>query len=228
MGSLVAGVAHEVRNPLFAISATLDAFDARFRDRDDYKKYAQALRTQLDRMSHLMRDLLDYGRPAVLEFREVAPGELLRDAVRGCSDLASHAGVPVEVEAAADLAALLVDRGRAVQVFINLVENAIQHSPDRLPVAVRAEEHARAGAPGVRFTVEDRGPGFQALDIPKLFDPFFTKRQGGTGLGLAIVRRIVDEHGGTITPANRPDGGASISVWLPREPPAAAENGRKA
>ena len=81
MGSLVAGVAHEVRNPLFAISATLDAFDARFRERDDYKKYAQALRTQLDRMSHLMRDLLDYGRPAVLEFREVAPAELVHDAV---------------------------------------------------------------------------------------------------------------------------------------------------
>ncbi len=228
MGSLVAGVAHEVRNPLFAISATLDAFDARFRERDDYKKYAQALRAQLDRMSHLMRDLLDYGRPAVLEFREVAPAELVRDAVRGCSDLASRAAVPVEVDAPEELTPIRVDRGRTVQVFINLVENAIQHSPDKLPVSIRAEPLAHGGTPGVRFTVEDRGPGFQASDIPKLFDPFFTKRQGGTGLGLAIVRRIVDEHGGTISPANRPDGGASISVWFPREPPAAAESERKA
>ncbi len=227
MGSLVAGVAHEVRNPLFAISATLDAFDARFRERDDYKKYAQALRTQLDRMSHLMRDLLDYGRPAILEFREVAPTELVHDAVRGCSDLASRTGVPVEVEVPESLPVLRVDRGRTVQVFINLVENAIQHSPGKLPVRVRAEQIARDGTPGVRFTVEDRGPGFQAADIPKLFDPFFTKRQGGTGLGLAIVRRIVEEHGGTISPANRPDGGASISVWIPCEPPAAAESERK-
>jgi signal transduction histidine kinase len=228
MGSLVAGVAHEVRNPLFAISATLDAFDARFRDRDDYKKYAQALRAQLDRMSNLMRDLLDYGRPAILEFRDVPPGELVRDAVRGCSDLASRGGIAIEVEAPEDLPAIRVDRGRTVQVFVNLVENAIQHSPENAPVVVRAEAAARANAPGVRFTVEDSGPGFQASDIPKLFDPFFTKRQGGTGLGLAIVRKIVEEHGGTISPANRSNGGAIVSVWLPCEPPGEGESERKA
>ena len=228
MGSLVAGVAHEVRNPLFAISATLDAFDARFRERDDYKKYAQALRTQLDRMNHLMRDLLDYGRPAVLELREVPPAELVRDAVRGCADLATRCSTPVEADAPEDLPLIRVDRGRTVQVFINLIENAIQHSPERQPVSVRAEALPRDDSAGVRFTVEDRGPGFQSADLPKLFDPFFTKRQGGTGLGLAIVRRIVEEHGGTIHPTNRPDGGASISVWLPCEPPGAGENERKA
>ncbi|MGH9442343.1 MAG: PAS domain S-box protein [Thermoanaerobaculia bacterium] len=226
MGSLVAGVAHEVRNPLFAISATLDAFDARFRERDDYKKYAQALRAQLDRMNHLMRDLLDYGRPAVLELRDVPPGELVHDAVRGCSDLATRNEVSVRVAASETLPPVRVDRGRVVQVFINLLENAIQHSPQNEAITVTVEELFREDARGAHFTVEDRGPGFQAADLPKLFDPFFTKRQGGTGLGLAIVQKIIAEHGGTITPANRPDGGARVSVWIPCAPPEAGENGR--
>ena len=219
MGSLVAGVAHEVRNPLFAISATLDAFDLRFRERDDYKKYAEALRTQLDRMNALMRDLLDYGKPAVLEFRDVNAIELARDAVRGCADLAARKGVPVEIEPLADTPDIRVDRGRIIQVLLNLVENSVQHSPAGRPVTVKIEPAAPGARAGVRFTVEDRGAGFQTGDLPKLFEPFFTRRQGGTGLGLAIVRRIIEEHRGTIIPANRPEGGASMSVWLPRVPP---------
>ena len=215
MGALVAGVAHEVRNPLFAISATLDAFDLRFRERDEHRKYGQALRAQLERMNGLMRDLLDYGRPAVLEFREVAPAELVRDAVRGCADLAVRRRVPVEVSVPEDLPAIRCDRSRALQVFVNLLENAIQHSPEDQPVSMEAAASARAGEPGVLFQIEDRGPGFQAADLPKLFDPFFTRRQGGTGLGLAIVRKIADEHGGAVVPANRAGGGATVSFWLP-------------
>ncbi len=227
MGSLVAGVAHEVRNPLFAISATLDAFDLRFRDRDDYKKYAQALRTQLDRMNALMRDLLDYGKPAVLEFHDVEPQEIVHDAIRGCADLAARKNVPVEIESPESLRTVRVDRSRIVQVFVNLVENSIQHSPPERPVIVRLEPSAPEDPPGVLFRVEDGGAGFRPDDLPRIFDPFFTRRQGGTGLGLAIVRRIVEEHGGTIAPANRPEGGASVSVWLPCEAPEEPRPGRR-
>jgi signal transduction histidine kinase len=135
------------------------------------------------------------------------------------SDLAERKRVAVEVDAPASLPTVRVDRGRAVQVLVNLMENAIQHSPEGRPVNIRVESCAPAGVSGVQFRVEDHGSGFQTSDLPRVFEPFFTRRQGGTGLGLAIVRRIVGEHGGTIIPANRSGGGASVSVWLPLKPP---------
>jgi signal transduction histidine kinase len=73
----------------------------------------------------------------------------------------------------------------------------------------------------VRITVRDRGPGFAEADLPRVFHPFFTRRPGGTGLGLPIVQRIVDEHGGTISAGNHPEGGALIRVDLPLAAPAA-------
>ena len=84
MGSLVAGVAHEVRNPLFGISATLDAFEARFGSREEYQQYVAVLRGELERLSHLMGDLLEYGKPTSLEFSEGAVAEVVAEAVLGC------------------------------------------------------------------------------------------------------------------------------------------------
>ena len=88
MGSLVAGVAHEVRNPLFGISATLDAFEARFGQRGEYAQYVAVLRGELERLSHLMGDLLEYGKPTSLEFSEGAVAEVVAEAVQGCRALA--------------------------------------------------------------------------------------------------------------------------------------------
>lgn len=211
MGSLVAGVAHEVRNPLFAISATLDAFDLRFRDHQDYRKYAAALRAQIDRMTNLMHDLLDFAKPAVFDRAPVEIGAVVEEAMRGCADAAAARRVTLEFAPPDGLPPVDVDRARTVQVFVNLVENAVQHSAPGKTVRVTAARDGNA----IDLAVEDQGPGFRAEDFARLFEPFFTRRQGGTGLGLAIVRRIVTEQGGTVVPENREGGGARVRVSLP-------------
>jgi signal transduction histidine kinase len=212
MGALVAGVAHEVRNPLFAISATLDAFDLRFRDQDAYKKYAQALRMQLDRMNDLMHDLLDYGKPAVYVIRDVPLEEVVGEAIRICSDHAARRSVRLSYGEEKALPAVRVDRSRTVQVFVNLIENAIEHSP---PGGVRIRAERSDDERTIRCSIEDEGPGFRPDDLPRVFEPFFTRRQGGTGLGLSIVRRIVTEQGGTVIPSNRPGAGACVTLTFP-------------
>lgn len=221
MGALVAGVAHEVRNPLFGISATLDAFESRFGSKKDFRRYFDVLQGEVRRLSELMHQLLEYGKPARLDLAEVAPDEILAAACTGCVPLAERAGVTVVPEVGGGLPPVQVDRGRISQVFLNLLENAIQHSPRGGSVVLRAEAGAASGdtgREGVRFVVEDSGPGFLPGDLHHVFEPFFTRRRGGTGLGLSIVQRIVDQHGGEVVAANRPGGGASIQVFLPLHP----------
>jgi signal transduction histidine kinase len=108
-----------------------------------------------------------------------------------------------------------MDRKRVVQVFQNLLQNAIQNSPPGRVVSVDAMSEVREDGPWVVVNVSDAGPGFDPGDFSQVFEPFFSRRPGGTGLGLAIVHRIVAEHRGTIRAANRPQGGAAMTVRLP-------------
>jgi signal transduction histidine kinase len=123
--------------------------------------------------------------------------------------------VTVLEETAPDLPFIPLDGGRMEQVFENLVTNAIQHSPSGGTVHAAARLAGEGGERRVVWTVEDEGPGFQAEDIPRIFEPFFSKRRGGTGLGLSIVQRIVESHGGSIEAANREGGGAIFAVAFP-------------
>ncbi|MEA2558589.1 MAG: hypothetical protein QOH06_93 [Acidobacteriota bacterium] len=217
MGALVAGVAHEVRNPLFGISATLDAFESRFGQRKDFRRYFDVLQVEVKRLSELMHQLLDYGKPARLEFAAVTPDEVMAMAATACEPLASRSGVDVAVRSEGGLPQLHVDRGRIAQVFQNLLENAIQHSAKGKSVLFRAER-VEGDRDGVRFAVEDAGPGFLPNDLHRVFEPFFTRRRGGTGLGLSIVQRIVEQHGGEVLASNLAAGGAVMTVFLPLRP----------
>jgi PAS domain S-box-containing protein len=217
MGSLVAAVAHEVRTPLFSLSATIDALEAGSATQPEDRELKDLLGSQVRRLSSLMGDLLDYGRPPKL--RPVVAGirEPLERAVRACSEQASQSGVRVELAIPAALPPISADPQRLEQVFENLVSNAVQHTPpgSKVRISVAAERGERAG---LACRIEDEGSGIPAGDLERLFEPFFTKRKGGTGLGLPIAQRFAEAHGGSLTAANRPEGGAMFVVWLPLPP----------
>jgi PAS domain S-box-containing protein len=220
MGSLVAGVAHEVRNPLFSISSNIDAFEAELGARQEFAGTVKVLRSEVARLSSLMQDLLDYGRPPGTE-REVGAVEgVLREALSRCEPLARDVSVSISCPEGEE-ALVPMDRNRLGLVFRNLIENAVQHSPPRSEVAVTLAPGREGGREMVEVRVEDLGPGFRDEDLPRIFSPFFTRRRGGTGLGLSIVHKVVLEHGGQVTARNRPGGGATLSVKLPCAPPGA-------
>jgi signal transduction histidine kinase len=110
-----------------------------------------------------------------------------------------------------------MDQRRLAQVFQNLLENALQHTPTGGRVRLEARLVHGQGA-RVECSIEDDGPGFEPDDLPHLFEPFFSRRHGGTGLGLSIVQRIVTDHGGSITAHNRLPAGAGFTVSLPVTP----------
>ncbi len=215
MGSLVAGVAHGVRNPLFGISATVDAFEARFPDREEYQQYTRVLRRELDRLSQLMQELLEYGRPQSREVSEGSIGDVIDQTIQLCAAQTERMKVNVANDVEKGFAPGMMDGTRLLLAFQNVLENAIEHSPQGGIIRVAAKEIRENGHRWAHCTIQDSGPGFRKDDLPRVFEPFFTRRRNGTGLGLSIAQRIIEDHRGWISADNRPEGGAVISVTCP-------------
>lgn len=211
LGELVAGVAHEVKNPLFGMSLTLDLLEEQFPDRNDALELIAALRKWIARLQSLTENLLAFGRTWTIE---LVPGELtpvVMQAIATIEPLAGEAGVVIDAQLEPSSETLLMDASRLVLVFENMLANAVQHSRagDRVEISMRRDGELLIVA------VRDHGAGFQPADLARVFQPFFTRRRGGTGLGLSIVQRIVDEHGGTVAATNAETGGAVVLVQLP-------------
>ena len=215
LGSLVAGVAHEVRNPLFGISSIIDAFETRFSDRTEYLRYTNVLRDEIGRLTILMEELLEYGKPFRGELYLVSMEEMVARSVRACMPAADVAQVNLDSKVEDSLPKLRIDRRRLSKVFVNLIENAIQHSPQKSSVTIEAHRINDGNNEWVECAIRDSGAGIAAEDMPKIFEPFFSKRRGGTGLGLAIAQRIMQEHGGKLIAGNNPEGGACMIARFP-------------
>jgi len=219
LGLVVAGVAHEVRNPLFAISSLVDAWALR-PEKPAAPHLIAALRREVFRLKTLMNELLEYGSPAAPEMSWHALAPVVDEAVAACRLEHETRRFRIEASVPPDLQ-VWMDPRRLMRVFINLLQNAAQHAPDGTLVTLSVRG-APAGGDEFEISVRDRGPGFAAEDLPRVFTPFFSRRAGGFGLGLAICARIVAEHGGRLAAANHPDGGAVLTVTLPLIAPAEA------
>lgn len=215
LGSLVAGVAHEVRNPLFGISSILDAFETRFSERTEYVRYTNVLRDELARVNILMEELLEYGKPYRGELYLTPVNELVTKSLRSCVPIADIARVKLVNNVTGRIPPVLVDRRRLSKVFVNLIENAIQHSPPDETVSIQAAECREGNQLWLDCAVKDSGGGVLPEDAKAIFEPFFSKRRGGTGLGLAIAKKIMEEHGGTLIAGNNPEGGACMIARFP-------------
>jgi PAS domain S-box-containing protein len=211
LGELVAGVAHEVKNPLFGMSVTLDLLDEQLDKKPDALELTSALRTWIARLQSLTESLLAYGRTWSTDMKPGDLREVLRLAIAASQPLAREAEVAIEAELDGHPGTVLMDASRLALVFENLLANAVQHSRNGDRIIVKAS----CDGEGLEVLVRDQGPGFGPDELPRVFQPFYTRRRGGTGLGLSIVQRIVDEHGGIVTACNAEQGGAVVLVRLP-------------
>jgi len=213
-GDLLAGAAHQAKNAIFGLSATLDAFEARIKKDAPEDDYIDNLRLGIARMQTLLRDLLDYGNPTRCELAPISMAAVVRRSVDGCQSLAAEMGVAFAVDVTED-AEVVANPARLVRAMEDLLENAIQHSPRSGTVKLRLSPANIGERRLLRFDVIDQGPGFPPEHMEKLFTPFFTLRPGGTGLGLTIAKKIVEDLGGTIWLSNGAAGGAQVAVFLP-------------
>ena len=213
--ALVGGVVHEIRNPVYGITINLDAMEATFGKEPRYQPFLAALRESAERIASLMNDLKDYAEPRTLNPEPCLVRALLEEARRSCEAQATNNHCLISIHLEDPHLVLPLNGRRMHQVFRNLLENALHHSPAGREVDVRARRDLRDGHEWWLVSVQDQGCGFAPETMARAFEPFFTRRKGGTGLGLSIVKRVVEEHGGSVELANRPDGGAVVTVNLP-------------
>ena len=212
LGELTAGVAHEVRNPLFAVSSLVEAW-AQQPSRDP-TPFVDALRREVTRLQMLMTELLEFGKPSSEASQPAKLSAAVTGAVRACEPEARARNVRLVTALLADAEVAMFPR-RLERVFVNLIQNAIQHSPAAGEVTIEISPSPGDYPPSLQVVVRDQGPGIAAADLPRLFTPFFSRRGGGFGLGLAISRRIIDEHRWRVVAANGPSGGAVMTVTVP-------------
>jgi nitrogen fixation/metabolism regulation signal transduction histidine kinase len=207
-------LAHEIKNPLTPIAMSVETLrDALDRQRPDFREiFDEATRAVSDEVRRLKRIVDEFSRFARLpapERARVAAEELVAGVLALFPE--PPPGVTLAREVEPGLPAVLADRDQVLQVLLNLVRNATDAMPGGGAIRIRA---ARADG-GVAFTVSDSGPGIPPEDLARVFEPYFTTKEGGTGLGLAIAQRIAEEHGGRLEAASLPGRGAAFTLTLP-------------
>lgn len=216
LGGLTLDVAHQLKNPLFALTASLDAFEQRVVHQPATARHREIMRQQVERIERLVSGIQVYGRRLHLSRRRFDLVPLLVSSISRARAESEAAEVEVELRLEASEIFAEVDHEAIVGAFDRILRNAVEHSPRGGRVAVEVRTDHNGGPPGVaEVSVLDEGPGFAAGDLAHVFKPLFGRRPGGAGLGLAIAERIVAAHDGHIAAANRESGGARVTVRLP-------------
>ena len=221
LGTLAAGLAHEINNPLVSIQTFLTLAPGKRQENDDefWMNYHNLACAELERirglvstMSRLAHGGVENGVPS-----EVSLAELSEEVFTLLQARAVESGVTLSLACATGTPSVWGVRGHLQQVLMNLVYNAIQASPEGGEVHLEISPDHSSGRDGVRVTIEDSGSGIAEENLERIFDPFFTTKDPdrGTGLGLMITHRIVSDHGGSIEVRSRPGEGACFQVRLP-------------
>jgi signal transduction histidine kinase len=241
VGNLAAGVAHEIRNPLNAISIGLQRLRKEFapaesESRDEYVRFTEIMQAEVGRLNTIVDRFLALARPSRLALTEEPLAAVLEELLALLSSQASAQQIRIVTDLQLDQARIRMDRQRLTHAFMNVLLNAIQAMPGGGTLTIRAyqdpggrrqkaegsETRGRSVLPtadrllpSVVIEVEDTGPGIPAEHLDRIFEPYFTTKEGGTGLGLALAHKIIQEHDGSVEVESHAGSGATFIVRLP-------------
>jgi signal transduction histidine kinase len=223
VGTMTAGLSHEIRNPLNAAALQLSVLERRLRKLPESQQGPLLeplglVRDEIRRLDHVLEDFLQFARPREFRPQSVEVEPLLRRVVDLLSGQAEGRQVRLELSVPQPLSRVPGEEERLRQVLINLVLNALDATPAGGSVRVSAGENEQT----IWVTVDDTGPGIPVALRDRIFEPFFTTKAEGSGLGLSIVHAIVTQHGGTLEVGDAPGAGARFLLRLPKGEPAPA------
>ena len=213
VGELSAGIAHEFKNALATISGYAQMISAEAAT-DELADSANRILEQTRNITHVVTEFLKYARPLEISSEPVALGPVVERVVAEVAEAIPR----VKIRFEGPMGSVPGDEGLLRQAILNLTRNAAEACTDAAnggKVLLRGEFVLHEDTATQRLTVFDNGPGIAAVNVGKLFRPFYTTKAKGTGLGLAVVQKIVVQHGGRVEARNRQEGGAAFIVTLP-------------
>ena len=221
IGTLAAGLAHEIRNPLNSLNLNMQMLEEDLDPLSEANGTGRLLnitRSEIARLEHLVTDFLAYARPRTPEFDVVPAIQLLRHLEVVLQGQARDLRAEIRIDDPSRGACVRVDVPQLNQLLLNLANNALSATEEggRPPVVTL---RARQSSGRVALEIEDNGVGIPAGELNKVFDVFYSTRKGGTGLGLPIARRIAQAHGGDMEVTSSPGQGACFRLWLPMVSP---------
>ncbi len=212
IGEVAAGVAHELRNPLFGISSAAQLL--RFRAREDpvvEKNVARILR-EVDRLNKMVTSLLDFGRPAAAHLAPGDPEAIWDEVLEVEAERLSNAGLHMRRVRPEHPVRCLIDAEQLKQVYLNILVNAVDAAPAGSELVLVSSVLVSGGW---RCRLSNGGPCIPPEVLPHVFEFFFSTKPGGSGIGLALCQRILDEHGGSIAIDSVPEAGTTVTLALP-------------
>ena len=221
LGTIAAGVAHEIRNPLASIKTFAQLMPERMDDPEFKNEFSKLVLKDVDRITKVIESMLAFARPAQVNIKEQPANDLVEEAILLVQPRLKSKHVELTREFHGN-PTINVDKHQILQVLVNLLSNAVDAMQDQGKIRVATGLNQRNingdGDPNRKFTVievSDNGAGIPAAVRSRLFDPFFTTKKEGTGLGLSISQKIVRDHGGAITVSSVEGKGTSFQVNLP-------------
>lgn len=211
MGKLATHMAHEIRNPLEAISGAVELIDPEVRS-PSVREYLEVIREEIGILNDYLKEILDVAKSELSRPVFTDLSVLVQETLLLLSPMARKRGMNLVIELPQDrISPCWVDRAQLKRVFLNIIINALEASQEGMEVRVRIEEQDGR----VWVKVKDFGCGIPEEIIPKVFDPYFTTKEEGTGLGLSLSKQIVERHGGSMGITSRVGEGTEVWICLP-------------
>ena len=211
IGSLAAGVAHEIRNPLSSIKGFAVYFKERLSGNKEDEETADIMIAETERLNRVISQLIEFARPLELKKEKVQFVELVKHTIKLIAADAQKNKISVEIDAAADLPEVEVDPDKIKQVLLNIFLNSLAALKDggKLTIELVLKPDNLA------VIISDNGAGIKKLDLLRIYDPYFTSKPAGTGLGLAVVQKIMEAHGGKIDVESEAGQGTKVFLFFP-------------
>ncbi|MEM5807340.1 MAG: ATP-binding protein [Candidatus Aenigmatarchaeota archaeon] len=216
LGTLTAGLAHEIRNPLVAIKTFTQLLPERLEDEEFRDRFLRIASGEVDRIAMLINELLDFARPSDPKFEPEDVNNILDGMILLISTEAKKKNIKITKNFDPNLPPINIDREQMKQVFLNILINAIEATPDNGEVTVKSRSFTKPnGERYIQIEFKDTGHGIPKEYLEEIFNPFFTTKTTGSGLGLSISNQIVQEHKGYIHVESQINKGSSFFVNLP-------------